>query len=109
MLRLNELAATAVTTIRESMERWGKGKLQDDESTLIHALQIVIDLSGGLRWIEKKQPGILCPLVAPMRAGEETSFNWEQYKSELCVRYHDVDVWLIPSIGEELMANAVTE
>lgn len=107
MLRRNEMADAAVTTIGRSMGRWKRGRLCDDEPELVSALQAAIDLSGGLRWIEAR-PGVQDPLIAPMRAGEFTSFDWDAYRSELCVPYHHLHVWLAPDIGEELMEHVGT-
>jgi hypothetical protein len=105
MVRCKEMAASAIRTVAASMDRWQQGNLHDDESRLIAALQVIIDLSGGLRWIERER-SIQFPLVAPMRAGEFASFDWKQYRCELCIPYQGINVWLTPDIGTTLMVNA---
>lgn len=105
MFRYDELVGSAVSSIGKTMERWQQGKLREDESDLMIALQIAIDACGGLRWIEE-HPNVQRSLDAPMRAGEFRSFDWNSYGSELHVSYHGIDVWLAPSDGEVLMESA---
>lgn len=100
------LASTATATIRSSMKRWRNGNLKDDETELVKALQTMIDLSGGLNWIQS-QKGILIPMQSPMRAGEFPSFNWDRYDRELQVPYPGFDLFLDPSHAEVLMKNVV--
>lgn len=106
MFDCSQLALIASTTIRASMKRWRNARLEDDEPELVNALQTLIDLSGGLRWIESHKK-ILIPMQAPDRAGEFSSFDWERYDRELHVPYQGFDLYLDPSYAEVLLKNVV--